>query len=181
MIELQSVAVKLTSFNARAENHGDEKKPAADIKIEAILPNDVLSEFHPTLKSLLYHKDANAQPGDLVDQTRADEPGWLPNRRFPKLGPLKWDDETIGAAVSIAYGATGRSIDLSGCNINGWTLEPMEGGSVSVAFRIQAHPDEKQSGKLCMMVQQEVELTLTPPAAPGDMLNGERETADAES
>lgn len=179
MITLHNVAVILSSFNARAENHGEEKKPAADLKITAILPNDVLSEFHPTLKSFLYHKDANAQPGDLVDQSHADEPGWLPNRRFPKLSPLKWDDETVGASVSIAYGATGRTIELSGCNVNGWTLEPMEGGSVSVAFRIQAHPDEKQSGKLCMMVQQEVELTLTPPA-PGDMLKGGREQTDAE-
>jgi hypothetical protein len=34
---------------------------------------------------------------------------------------------------------------------------------VSISFRVQAHPDANEVGKLCSLIQNEVEITLVPP------------------
>lgn len=158
---------KLLSFNPRAEVHGQDCVPAADLKIEVSLPNDDLAEFHPALKALLYHYDSQIA-GDLVDAAKKDEDAnYAPHLRMGKLGlPLKWEDEMIGAGVTVHYGTGGKSdIVLDTANVNGFSIDPQQGGTVIVTFRVQGHPDEKQSGKLCQMVQQDIELTLTPPDA----------------
>ena len=40
----------------------------------------------------------------------------------------------------------------------------MNGGSVTVSFRVIAHPDTADVGKLCEFIQRDIELTVTPPA-----------------
>jgi hypothetical protein len=157
---LQNEKVKIVNVNPRAELHGDEPKSACDIKIEATLANDDLAEFHPTLKSLLYVKDEDRP--DLISQA---DPGHATMLRFPQLkGPHKWDGEIIGAAVTVHYGTTEKShIVLPTCLVNEFRLEPLEGGSVVVTCRVQAHPDEKAFGKLCMLVGTEIGVSIKPP------------------
>ncbi len=157
---------RLLSFNPRAEHHGEETVPAADLKIEVALANDELAMFHPALKSLLYHYDSQIA-GDLVDVAKKDEDkNYSPHLRMQKLvTPLKWDDAITGATVRIHYGATGRDIVLTTADVNNFTIDPQQGGTVMVGFRVQAKPDEKQSGKLCTMVQTDIELSIEPPEA----------------
>lgn len=152
--------VKVVNVNPRAELHGEEPKPACDIKLEATISNDRLAEFHPTLKSLLYVKDQDRP--DLISQA---DPTHATMLRFPALkGPLKWDDELIGAEVTIHYGTTEKShIVLATCLVNDVKLEALEGGSVVVGLRVQAHPDEKQFGKLCTLVGTEIPVSIIPP------------------
>lgn len=163
MFNLDSKTVKLTSFNPRAELHGEDQKPAADLTLQAKLANDCLAEFHPTLKSLLYMKDEEQK--DLVSDA---DPHHMTRRRFTKMGDFKWDDEIVGAEVTVHYGTGGKSdIKLGGCLVNGFKFSPEEGGTVVLTFRVQCHPDEKQAGKLCMLVGNEVPMTVTPPE-PGE-------------
>lgn len=161
--------VKIVNVNPRAELHGEDTKPACDIKVEATLSNDDLAEFHPTLKSLLYVKDADRP--DLLSQA---DPSHATMLRFPQLkGPLKWDGEIIGAAVTVHYGATEKShIVLPTCVVNDFRLEPLEGGTVMVTCRVQAHPDAKQFGALCMMVGTEIPVSIEPPTSEEDTLPG---------
>lgn len=56
MIELNQ-RVHITHVGNRIEMHGDEHVIATDIKIEVKVSNDMLSEFHPTLKSFLFERD----------------------------------------------------------------------------------------------------------------------------
>jgi hypothetical protein len=54
MLTLEKQKAKLTSLNLRAEVHGDERVPAADIRFSFDAPNELLSEFDPALKSSFY-------------------------------------------------------------------------------------------------------------------------------
>jgi hypothetical protein len=162
MFELTEQASKVVNVNPRPELHGEDPKPAADLHFEAKLSNDCLAMFAPSLRSSLYMKD-DAQP-DLVSQA---DPSHRTKLQFPKLGaPLKWKDEIAGATVTVHYGATERSnIVLANCTVGKFELEPEEGGTVVVGFRVQCHPTEEQAGKLCMMVGLMMPVTVTPPAA----------------
>lgn len=165
MFELKGRTVTLAHFNARVENSGpDEKKPATDLKVKIPLANVELSLFHESLKHSLYHYDPQMS-GDLVDAANKDEdPEYAPNLRFPKLAPLNWDLEIIGAKVCIDYGVR-SDIELPDCKVNNFVLEPQNGGTVMVTFRIQGHPDGKTAGKLYDLQGREITLTVEPPAA----------------
>ena len=166
---LSEQTVRLASFNTRAEIHGENPKPAADLKIEAALANDVLAEFHPSLKSFLYHYDDGRQ-GDLVAAAQKHDKHWMPPLRIPQLGPLKWNEEITGAKVTVHYGTGSKSdIVLSTCNVNGFQIEPQEGGTVVLTMRVQAHPDEKQFGKLCTMIGTDINVSIDPPEAPAEL------------
>ena len=150
----------LASVNARAEVNGEEREPAGDVGLDAHLPNDVLNVFHPALKGLLYHFDKGRER-DLDDQGRAHEAGFAPDIRLPKLGlPLKWDDEITNAKVTIRVPGETKEVVLNPVKVNGFKLTPLDGGTVEFHMRVQYHPDEKQAGKLAILVQQEVEVSL---------------------
>lgn len=160
MFDLDQATVKLSSVNPRAEKHGEDTKPACDLKIEAVLPSSALIHFHPELRQHLYKKDESP---DLVDQV-TDGDG-MTTLRYPKMGAIKWDLEGSGYTASIDYGMGGDSnIDLDDVKVDHFVFEPLNGGSVSVTFRIIAHPESDDMGKLCEFIQRDIELTLTPPA-----------------
>lgn len=176
VFSLEDQTCTLTNFNPRPELHGEDPKPAADLSIEVSLPNDDLALFHPTLKSLIYHYDKSGDP-DLVDQAREGEKDYAPHLRFPKLGALHYKEEIVGAKVTIDYGLK-SDIELNGCNINKFVLDPQVGGTVIVTFRIQMHPDEKQAGKLYTLMGNEITLTIEPPEADAELdVDEEEETA----
>jgi len=152
--------VKLANVNLRAEKHGDDTRSAVDLKIEATCPSSALINFHPELRQHLFKKDDNP---DLVDQVI--EGDGLTLLRYPKMGALKWDWEGAGYTAVIDYGMGGESnIQLEDLKIDHFVFEPMNGGSVSITFRITAHPDPDDIGKLSEFIQREIDLTLTPPA-----------------
>lgn len=165
---LEEKQAKIVSVNPRAELHGEDPKPACDVKIEVPLTNGDLAMFHPSLKALLYMKDADRP--DLLSQ---DDPDHATMLRFPQLGvPFKWDGEMIGAEVLFHYGTSEKShIKLQGCVVGKIHLEPLEGGSVLLALMAQGHPDEKQMGRLGMMVGTSVPVSITPPEAEGELAN----------
>lgn len=150
----------LASVTARAEVHGDEREPASDLGLRAELPNDALNVFDKSLKSCLYHFDSE-RPKDLADQGKSNEPGFLPHLRFPMLGaPLHWDDEIANAVVRIKRRGETKELVLTPAKVNKFAIEPLDGGTVRLSIRVQYKPDEKQAGRLAMLVQQEVEVTL---------------------
>lgn len=159
MFEIKVLPTQLASVNARAECHGDEKKPAFDLKLICAMPNDVLIEFHPELRQFLYKKPEDP---DLAEQ---GQPETLSALRFPKLGKLKWDFESEGYSLRVAYGIGGPSdIKLSDCKVHKVSFEPQNGGTVSVSCTVIAHPETADVGRLCELIQQTVEMDLTPPA-----------------
>lgn len=158
-LEFEKTKMFLANVNVRAEVHGETREPAGDLKLEVDLPNDVLSEIHPALKSLLYYFD-EARPEDLVDKGKRGEAGYLPHLRFPALGvPLKWDEEMTGAKLTIHSSEKSRLVLLD-VKVNNVSFEPKDHGIVTLTLRVQAHPDERAFGTLCTLSQSEVEISL---------------------
>ena len=152
---------RLSSVNPRAECHGEDKALGADIKLEIKCSNDLLSEIHPSQKSSFFRKDDTQ--GDLL----ADEPGHLPQLRYPQIkSPIKWDWDSAGYTFHVHLGVTGQAdIRLPDCKLSRLTFAPIEGGSVSLGLRLQCHPSPEQMGRLCELIQQDITMSLEPPEA----------------
>lgn len=167
-LSFEKKAAFLVDLNPRSEVHGAEREPAADVKLRVDCDSGILAEFAPALRSMLYFKDESKDADGRNDL--ADQAAEAPNLRFPHLGaPLKWEEEMTGATLTAHYGIDEKSdIVLKDCRVNDWKIEPREGGTVSVTFRVQCHPDEKTFGRLAMQVQNEVEITLEPQELPSD-------------
>jgi hypothetical protein len=158
---LERQQVKLANFNARSELHGEDREPAADLKIEMTAPNDILSEFDPDLKSSLYRK---ANGTDAQAELLSDGPGYLPKLRFPKMGAFDWGEQLAGAVLTIHWGPSGRSdLVLQECIVDKFSFAASDGGQVFITFRVRCKPDEKQAGKLFTMTQTTIEISLAPP------------------
>lgn len=160
MFSLANQAAKLTSVNPRAEIHGTEHVMAAYLKFEIKVGNDVLSEFDPLLKSSLYKK-ADGHHGELINDV-----GHLPSLKFPLMGSVKWGKDFYGYETVIHYGVSGaQDIHLVDCQVDNFRFDCQDGGTVAVSFRVIAHPEPTELGRLCEMIQQEVEMTLIEPDA----------------
>lgn len=158
MFELEKQAAKLINVNPRSELHGDEHKLAVDLKLEMKAANDVLAFFDPSLKSALYKKDGAVQ-GELID-----DPSRLMVLKFPKMGPIKWDHDMAGYRTIFHIGATEKTnIILGDCTVDQWRMECHEGGTVGLTFRVIAHPGTDDLGRLCEMIQQNVEISMDAP------------------
>lgn len=161
MFSLSNQTARLASVNPRAELHGEERIPAVDLKLEMKTSNDVLSEFDPALKGALYMRG---------DAGLINDPGHMPVLRFPLMSAFKWVAAFAGYTLRIHWGVSGLDdIVLQECNVDGFRFECMDGGSVSVCFRVQAHPNERDFGRLCSLVQQDVEVTLEPPTVKSNL------------
>lgn len=169
MFSLERQKATFASWNARTELHGDERVPAADIKIDFAASNDILSEFDPALKSAFYREP---HPGeeDLVD--RAGDTPQLARLRFPSMkNPIKWDTKLVGATVTIHYGTGGPSdIVLAECTVDNLVFDLQDGGTVITSLRIQCKPNEGQAGKLYELNGNEIDVTIEPPEA-GSLAN----------
>jgi hypothetical protein len=166
--ELSNQESKLTSYNPRAELHGEEPEPAADISFILNLPSEQLAMFAPTLRGMLYCKKDASEDNDLANQ--ASRASAEPNLRFPKLGALSWSEELVGATLTIDHGLGGKNSDivLEGCTVKKFKIDPQEGGTCIVSFQVQGHPGERECGKLSMLVGRDVEITIEPPK--GDLV-----------
>lgn len=165
MFAVERQQVKLASFNPRFEMHGKQGDGAAacDIKVEAKMMSTALDQFDVNLRKMLFTRNASVEGAvDLAEQG-AD----LPNLRFPKLkAPFKFDADLIGATFVVHIPSGMRDdIRLETCKVNNFQFVPLEGGTVIFSWRVQGHADEKQAGRLCMLVQQMIDVSVIPPKA----------------
>jgi len=161
MFQLDQARAKINGVNVRSELHGQEHVPACDISMTVKMSNDVLAFFDPALKGLLYSRDTDkSKQGDMLGGVSD-----APVLRFPLLGmPLQWDWEGVGYCLTIHYGVTGQDIVLD-VGVGKIRLECLDGGTVELTFRAQAHPEESQIGRLAMLIQCDATITLEPPKA----------------
>lgn len=159
MFEIAQMSVKLVNVNPRPELHGDDTRLAADLKMQATCSNRLLNHFHADLRSMLFKRDENP---DLVDQADAEA---LTALRFPNLDALRWDWTGAGYTLEVDWGLGGASnIVLEDVQVDKFQIEAQQGGTCVITFRVIAHPDADVVGPLCELMQQEITVTLTPPA-----------------
>ena len=163
---------KLCSINARSEKHGpDELHPAVDLSFQLDAANTILSHLDGALLSSLYHKSEAGDQGGQQQLDGVDELVNLPNLRFPFMGTIKWGKEYAGYTLTIEHGLGGASdIQLLDCKVNEFRVNPKEGGTVELKFRVQCSTNltEKTMGKLALLVQHEVPIMLQAPEAKDD-------------
>ena len=161
MFGLTKHPTKVSSFNPRAEKHGEENVPAGDITFETRVHSSVLDQFDPSYRKFLFRKaDASGDQQPLL------EGDTLIAVAKPKLGPLKLNEEFPGYTLKIESGLElSKPLVLSDVELSNFRIEPMEGGSVSLKFNATAHPDADDAGLLCQVIQNTVEITLEPPKA----------------
>lgn len=153
-LEFTKANATLENLNLRTEKAGDQKVPAADLKVSVPGDSGVLAHFSPTLKAFLFDEDG---PKDLAEGVRL---------RDPHLGyPLSRDEEMTGAKVAIGYGV-GKPIVIEDCRVNGFKLTPMDGGSVVVGMRVQCRPTPEQVAKLYQLQEVGIEFSLEPMELP---------------
>jgi len=153
MFQLEKKTCKLLSVNARAEKHGKERVPAYDLKLQVDMPNTVLDHFHASLNGFFFK---------LSDQLDIEGEDREIELRFPQLeSPFDWNYEITSPEIIIDYGIDLTSaINMGECIINKFKFYPKEGGTVGLGFRIIAHPNEEDIGKICSFIQRELELTI---------------------
>jgi len=156
-MQLIQQTVTLANLNVRPEKHGEENVGGADLKITFTDSNELLSEFHPTLRSFLYKADESQ--GHLPGQE-----GALTMRRFGDLvAGFRLKHELKGATVVIGFGLGGSSdIELDTVDVDHYSIELMEGGSVAYSFRVKCNPTGEQVSRLYEVMGGEIDMTVTP-------------------
>ncbi|CAJ6109681.1 Uncharacterised protein [Burkholderia pseudomallei] len=177
MFNVQDTLAKITSCTNRSEKHGKEREPAISIGLTLVGGGELLDQFDVALRPMLYRKP-QPKPGELPM-----EHAGLTELRFPQLRNMRWDKSYPGYLLRFHIGASGaEDVLLPECEIKEISFVTMDGGSVEVSFKVNAHPkDDEDHGKIGRRVQQEIGITLTPPdnyVEPG--LFGDAPAADDE-
>lgn len=175
MFRLSRQEVMVTTVNPRAEKHGQtETKLAFDVFFSLKVSNDVLGQFDASLKKALFKKGDGPQ-GELL---KGDD--YLPALRFPKIGAVKWGEAFPGYELRLHVGINDDAdIVCADAEVDRFSFEPQEGGSVETKFRAIVHPDDKDIGRLCNLIQQKVDISAEPPAPAAELNATEGQPAAA--
>ncbi len=153
--------VLVKSVNIRAEVHGKEKVPAADIGFVMTCSNIVLSMFDAGLLVGLYKpSEGTDDEPELDGMEKLTE---RPLLRCPSIAmPIDLNREYAGRNVVIDYGLGGDSnIELNTCTVGAFKIDAKEGGTVEVHFRVKvSHIDQDALGALGCLVKHDVQITL---------------------
>lgn len=174
MFSLTNHPVKINNYTARKELNGELRVLAGTLTCETNCHNSVLDQFDPALKALLYRKpDADEAPPQ--SEIPLEVTDGLTARRLPHVKPQVWDEDWPGYSASFSSGIKLKDeITLGKLKLSKLVFEALDGGSVRISFTltIPAPLEWMVSGKLDRLIQETVEMTLTPP--------GENEPAQSE-
>lgn len=160
MFHLKNANALISSFNPRAEKHGEENVLVGDIKFEVTCHSSVLDEFSPDLRRTLYRKPA---PGEQDELPLSDSDG-LTARKLPHLRPLAWDEDFPGYRLTINdFNGFNDPATLVGVKLSKFNFEAKDGGSVCITFRASCELDADEAGTLCSLIQETATITLVPP------------------
>lgn len=149
-------------FQSRTELSGDERKPAASLHFSCTMPNDALALFDKGLKAAFYRKQLKEEQ-DLADQGAGPNEG-LNRIKFPRSNNrVEWDEKFTLYTCTVDFGIDEKTaIVLPECTADKFAFEMRDGGTVLLSFKVQAHPNEEQAGKLHTLNGSEVTFTLKP-------------------
>lgn len=172
MLEFDRITATIKHVSLRTEKHGPEEVPACDLKIETSQPNSTLAFFGSQLLDSLYWRAETTEAPAQAELDSVDPISEKPNLRCPKLvGPFGIAYEGVGYTLRIEWGIDDSTeIAIYDARINAITIDPKEGGSVTIKLRAQFEVDEKLAGRLGVMIGREVTMSIEPPEAEGERL-----------
>lgn len=156
-LTLEAAKVRLTHKNDRLEKHGEDEVLACDLDFEYDTGNQVLAFFGPGLRSALYKRPEGAQEELIAD------PEHLTDLRCPEMpGPHKLVGSMAKAELVFHRGQK-KHVVFAEAKIHKFSVACMDGGTVTVHFQAQVHPDEAQAGKLSGLLQDKhCQISITP-------------------
>lgn len=163
---------RLATLTPRSEKHGDDEVPAVSLGVELRVGNRILDLIDPKLRATLYEApDTQTLPG-VSDELTVLRCNAIERVTVPKKyegWTLQVDD---GADESLAS-------EFGGCKVDKISVEPMNGGSIVLRFRIGTSDlDAERSGMLGMHIGQPIWITLIAPK-PGEGKTTEAREPDA--
>lgn len=157
--QLEDQPAKVTNYNARAERHGREEVPAADVKFETLVHSSLLDVFDKSFRPFLFR--ANDTAGDQAPLIDGDK---LTGLDKPHLKPLESSEEYPGYRMEISSGLDlGEPLVIDEVKLGHWKFEPRKGGAVMLTFTASFKPDRVSGGVLSTSVKKAIHLTLRPP------------------
>lgn len=160
MFTLSDQTCTLAHFNVRTELHGEDRKPAADLKCVLKGPNSLLELFDPELREAIY----KSPPARGADELFEAEPP-LNVLRFPSLGAIRWDKPEVGRDVVIEWGIDDESaMRFALATVDHFRIVAKQGGTIELTFRVRCYPTAEDAGKLFELQQQELTITVKEPA-----------------
>jgi hypothetical protein len=168
---LTPATAKLNSVTPRIEKHGDDNVAAVSLGLTITGPNTLLDALQPGLREALY----KAPEGQ---ETLPGVEGSTPLLRTRAMERIKLKtSEMVGWRLIVEHGIGDDSaVDLHDCKVDKFQLEPFEGGSVQLSFRVGTSDiDETYLGCLGMKLGQEVQITLRAPQPAAEAIDGSKE------
>lgn len=157
---------KVTDVRVLSQKNRDkDDEPGAQICISIEMSNDALSMFDGFLKGALYSKRANGTPQQGLEgiEPISDMPNLTTVGK--QVGTFGWHQDLIGYTLAIQYGIEHQAaIESDGCKVIRMKITPKEGGTVNLAFAIDApNISEAMFGRLARLKSREVDLSLFAP------------------
>lgn len=164
MFNTNRLTAQIANLNLRIEKHGTERVLAADLKLAMKIGSDDLNDIEPGLRESLFRRPA---AGDQLRLVEENEPGAYTVLKHPVLEPLKLKQKLPGYELEIlplgaAEGEEG--FFLANVELKRFTIEPHDGGSVSLTVTASAEIESEDGSELLELLQREDCLaTLTAP------------------
>jgi hypothetical protein len=158
MFEVTKEDLLLKNVTLRTENHGDEKVPAASLKLEYEGQNSILNQFDAKLLPSLYEAKDKEQAELIQDDL-------LPDLKFNHIKPLAWDDEYEGYRVRLVNDLEPEEARFifDDCVLKGFKFELKDRGFVKVSFTINCRPEPEAIAWLYNQLEHNALITLEPP------------------
>jgi len=167
--------VKLCSMTPRTEKHGDEDVSAVSLSLRVTGPNTMLDILQPGLRDALY------KPVEGQEQLPGVEPS-TPLLRSRGIESVKLTACFEGWTLAIDQGIDESDpIKLGGSKIDKFVVEPRDGGSIELTFRVGSSDiDETEAGWLFGHLGQPIVVTIAAPEAKPAAIDGSTEAFQAD-
>lgn len=160
MLQLDKHDAVLANLNLRKENHGDEKKAAADLKFQLAAPNTLLDRIDKALRPAFFRK-----PGKGEQQALPIDGNNLVALNLPLLGEQKigTEYEAYEVEISSLLGHI-EPLFFADAKVKKIAWLPIEGGSISMSLTVSVQIDEEDDAPLLAAWRRgEAKLSLVPP------------------
>lgn len=167
MFNTHRLTAQIANLNLRIEKHGTERVLAADLKLAMKIGSDDLNDIEPGLRESLFRRPAAGDQLKLVDENDA---GAFTVLKHPVLEPLKLKQKLPGYELEILPLGASEDEDgffLADVELKRFTIEPHDGGSVSLSVTASAEIEAEDGEALLVLLQREDCLaTLAAPKRP---------------
>lgn len=159
--------VKLCSMTPRTEKHGDDDVSAVSLGLRIVAPNTLLDIVQPGLRDALYKAVEGQEQLPGVEPT-------TPLLRARGIEAVKLAACFEGWTLAIDRGIDESDpIKLGGSKIDKFVVEPKEGGSIELTFRVGSSDiDEGEAGWLFGHLGQQIVVTIAAPEVKREAIDG---------